>query len=251
MDARTFCRKPRDLGNLAVSQLSCFRRVAWPLGTERMIQLDSVQLRQLILSRPVATKKAKLTIGFSLPGAHQGGRSLRDSVKFMFYISPNWTDCHKYSELHTIFVLKRDSTEQNHHKREIQLDSVESPVKTKLLKIRAPRRERITEWGNARKIGPPMTFNSVFHGVVLKSVAKLRWNNILTINVFVKEYEEIPRWCLWRRKCVESGWHAITDVVPTGVQLVMGCRRVFSNLVSSMLRLYKYRDISNIVPTET
>ncbi|KER24760.1 hypothetical protein T265_07646 [Opisthorchis viverrini] len=32
---------------------------------------------------------------------------------------------------------------------------------------------------------------------------------------------------------------------------VMGCRRVFSNLMSSALQIYIHRDISNIVATET
>ncbi|KAG5441160.1 hypothetical protein CSKR_102745 [Clonorchis sinensis] len=43
------------LGKLAVSQPSCFPRVAWQLGTERVLQLNSSSIRNLA---PITTQLA-------------------------------------------------------------------------------------------------------------------------------------------------------------------------------------------------
>ncbi|KAG5454193.1 hypothetical protein CSKR_111152 [Clonorchis sinensis] len=76
------------LGNLAVSKPSCFRRVAWQLGTERVLQLNSFRLcvttrsnkfqigdslsLSLSLNRTTSGFE-KPTTGFALLGAHQVG----------------------------------------------------------------------------------------------------------------------------------------------------------------------------------
>ncbi|KAG5446150.1 hypothetical protein CSKR_106116 [Clonorchis sinensis] len=58
----TFDRWERDnssgLGNLAVPQPSCFPRVAWQLGTERVLQLNSWSLDTAIISDDRQSKRA-------------------------------------------------------------------------------------------------------------------------------------------------------------------------------------------------
>ncbi|KAG5448032.1 hypothetical protein CSKR_106597 [Clonorchis sinensis] len=82
------------LGNLAVSQPSCFPRVAWQLGLEK-----------------VAENSLTAHDRFRPSWGSSGRRSPRVFVNLMFYLNPNWTEFENYTNLQINLVFRETHPE--------------------------------------------------------------------------------------------------------------------------------------------